>query len=175
MCTLIAQIAVVVISIDAPLHMLLGNGDKENIPEWFYKTNKQGIYINGLKVTGIVVSVLILLPMIGIEDVNQLVKWLIKLNSICGPLRYLWIFIAYIMLKRKSDQFEKGDFVFIKNKKIGIAVGVWCFVITLLSCIMGMYSTNTFELITNIATPIILILSGLLLPTINKIKNKIST
>lgn len=134
---------------------------------------KVGYYVNGLKVSATIVSFLIILPMLGIENVNQLVKWLIKLNSICMPLRYLWVFIAYILLKVKSDKFTSDDFVFVKNRKLGIAIGVWCFFVTAASCIMGMYSKNTFELVTNILTPIVLVLSGFMLPAINKIiRNK---
>lgn len=171
-CNFVCRFTIVILSIDAPLHMLLGNNDKENIPEWFYKKNKHGVYTNGLIITAIVVFILTVLPMIGIGDMNQLVKWLIKLNSVCMPLRYLWVFAAYIMLKLKANQFENDGYMFVKNNKIGIIFGVWCFVITLVSCIMGMYSENSFELIMNIATPVILLLIGLILPLIAKKSNK---
>lgn len=167
---LIANVAVIILSIDAPLHMLLGNNDKDNIPEWFYKQNKNGVYINGLKLTTIVVSILIILPMIGIEDINQLVTWLVKLNSICMPLRYLWVFLSYVMLKVKTGQFDNDGYVFIKNKNLGIIAGVWCLLVTAVSCLTGMYSENMFELIMNIATPIVLLAIGLLLPLINSKK-----
>ncbi len=169
---LASQVAVIILSIDAPLNMLLGNADKENIPEWFYKQNKHGAYVNGMKIVGIIVSILILLPILGINDLNQLVKWLVKLNSICMPLRYLWVFFAYIMLKRKEGQFGKADYIFVKSKALGITLGLWCFIITAVSCIIGMYSENKFELIMNVVTPVILVLSGFLLPWITKKKSK---
>lgn len=162
---------VVIISIDAPLQIFLNSADKEMIPSWLLKKNKNGIYINGIKAVGIAVSLLIILPVIGINDIDQLVKWLVKLNSVCMPLRYLWVFLCYIVLKKNIDKFEKADYVFIKNKTLGIIMGAWCFILTAISCILGMKSDNSFELIMNIITPIVLIASGLLMPLIAKKTN----
>ncbi len=168
--TVLCNMAVLIISIDAPLRMLLGNADEKYIPKALLKKNKNGCYTNGMILVGIIVSVLIILPGLGIGDMNALVKWLIKVNSVCMPLRYLWVFAAYIALKKKSDSIASGGYVFIKNKTLGIIAGGWCFVITAAACIMGIYSEDTFELIMNIATPIILVAIGFLLPAIARRK-----
>ena len=165
--------AVIILSIDAPLQIFLNSADREMLPSWLLKTNDNGIYINGIKVIGIAVSILIALPIIGINDIDQLVKWLVKLNSVCMPLRYLWVFLAYILLKKNADKYEKPEFMFTKSKTIGIVAGVWCFALTAVSCVMGMMSDNLFELIMNIITPIVLVASGLLLPLIAKKTNKV--
>ena len=172
-CNFIQTTSVVILSIDAPLQIFLANADKENIPSWLLKQNKNGIYINGIKLIGIVVSILIILPIIGIEDIDQLVKWLVKLNSVCMPLRYLWVFLSYIALKKNSEKFDKPEFTFVNSKALGIIAGVWCFLLTAFSCITGMLSDNLFELIMNIATPIILVSAGLLLPIIAKKGKKV--
>lgn len=167
---LISQIAVLVISIDAPLCMLLGNADEKFIPKTLFKQNKYGAYTNGHKLIAAIVGVLIIVPAFGIDNVDVLVKWLVKLNSVCMPLRYLWVFVAYIALKRAADKFPSA-YYFTKNKVIGIIFGVWCFAFTTFACIGGIYSEDTFQLVMNIATPVVFVLLGLILPAVAKRTN----
>lgn len=168
---LIAQIAVLVISIDAPLCILLGNADERFIPKALFKQNKYGAYTNGHKLIALIVGILIIVPSFGIDNVDVLVKWLIKLNAVCMPLRYLWVFVAYIGLKRAADKFSSA-YYFTKNKVVGMIFGVWCFVFTAFACIGGIYSEDTFQLIMNIATPVVFILLGLILPAVAKRTNR---
>lgn len=167
---MIGQFAVLIISIDAPLRMLLNSGDRKYIPEKLFVRNKNGAYVNGHKLIFIIVSILIIVPAMGIGSVDELVRWLVKLNAVCMPLRYLWVFVAYIALKRTGDKFER-EYYFVKNKTLGIIIGVWCFAFTTFACVGGMYSEDKFQLILNIATPFILILLGFILPQFAK-KNK---
>ncbi len=173
-CELIAQMTVIIISIDAPLKILLDNADKRYIPESLFKKNKNGIYVNGIKLVVVIVGILIILPVFGIGGMNDLVKWLVKINSVCMPLRYLWVFAAYIALKRLMQRENlQPEYRFVKNPVLGKLAGGWCFVITAAACIMGIYSSNTFELILNIAIPICLIGIGFIPPLIQKRKGNI--
>ncbi len=167
---MIGQFAVLIISIDAPLRMLLDSGDRKFIPEKLFVTNKNGAYINGHKLIFVIVSILIIVPAFGIGSVDDLVKWLVKLNAVCMPLRYLWVFVAYIALKKVGDKFQR-EYYFVKNKTLGIIIGAWCFAFTAFACIGGMYSTDVFQLVLNIVTPFILIALGLILPYIAKKTN----
>lgn len=164
---LLGQFSVMVISIDAPLCMLLGNSDENYIPKSLFKQNKYGAYINGHKMVAVIVSVLIIIPAFGIEDVDALVKWLVKLNSVCMPLRYLWVFVAYIALKKAGEKFS-AQYRFVKNKKIGVFFGGWCFLFTALACMGGIYSEDLFQLVLNILTPFVLLGLGLIMPAIAK-------
>ncbi|MBN1074265.1 amino acid permease [Clostridium botulinum] len=168
---LIGQFAVLIISIDAPLRMLLDSADKNFIPEKMFIKNKNGAYTNGHKLILIIVSILILVPAIGIKNVDDLVKWLVKLNAVCMPLRYLWVFIAYIALKKAGEKFNR-EYYFVKNNTVGIIFGAWCFVFTAFACISGMYSTDIFKLILNIVTPFILIGLGVIMPYLAKKNNQ---
>lgn len=172
-CEFIIQIAVTIISIDAPLRMLLDNADKKYIPERLFKKNKNEVYINGVIMVAVIVGILIIIPIFGIGKMNDLVIWLVKINSVCMPLRYLLVFTSYIMLKnfvkKKNMQIE---YCFIKNPILGKLVGGWCFIFTAAACIMGMYSKNKFEMTLNIILPIILIGLGFIMPQIAKIQNK---
>jgi amino acid transporter len=167
---MIGQFAVLIISIDAPLRMLLDSADKNFIPEKMLVKNKFGAYINGHKLIFVIVSILIIVPAFGIKDVDALVKWLVKLNAVCMPLRYLWVFAAYIALKKAGEKFN-AEYHFIKNKTLGIIFGAWCFAFTAFACIGGMYSTDTFQLALNIITPFVLLGLGLIMPYFAKKNN----
>jgi amino acid transporter len=167
---MIGQFAVLIISIDAPLRMLLDSADKNFIPEKMLVKNKFGAYINGHKLILVIVSILIIVPAFGIKDVDALVKWLVKLNAVCMPLRYLWVFAAYIALKKAGEKFN-AEYHFIKNKTLGIIFGAWCFAFTAFACIGGMYSTDTFQLVLNIITPFVLLGLGLIMPYFAKKNN----
>lgn len=168
-CELTAQFTVIIISIDAPLKMLLDNADKKFIPENMFRKNKNGIYVNGVKLVAVIVGILIVIPAAGIGGLNQLVIWLVKVNSICMPLRYLWVFTAYIALKRLM---QKGNihngYCFMRNSVLGKAVGGWCFLVTAVSCVLGVYSENVFELVLNILVPCCLIGLGFIMPIISR-------
>ena len=169
---LIGQVATLILSIDAPLRILLESTDKEYIPEKLFVKNKYGAFTNGHKLIGIIVSILIIIPAFGIGSVDSMVRWLVKLNAVCMPLRYLWVFVAYIALKKAGDKFS-AEYRFTKNNKLGIIMGIWCFVFTAFACIGGMWSDNAFQLALNILTPFILIGLGLIMPKLaEKERNK---
>lgn len=164
---LITQAAVMILSIDAPLRMLIESSDEEFIPKALYKKNKHGSYINGVYLVTVIVLILLIIPTFGIKGIDDMVKWLIKLNSVCMPLRYLWVFLAYWGLKNMMQK-EQAEYTFIRRPVWGKIIGIWCFVITSASCLLGMYSEDTFKMGMNILTPFILIGLGLILPRIAK-------
>ena len=162
------QISIMVISIDAPLRILLESTTDEFIPKTLFKKNKYGSYVNGQILIGIIVSILIIIPIFGIKEVDELVRWLVKLNSVCMPLRYLWVFVAYMALKKHIDKFS-AEYMFTKNKALGMVLGGWCFAFTLFACVLGMYSQDSmFQTVLNICTPIVLVVLGLIMPAIAK-------
>ncbi|MDO5038581.1 amino acid permease [Clostridium sp.] len=159
----IGQISTLILSIDAPLRILLENADEQFIPSKLLKKNEHGAFINGNILITIIVSILIIIPAFGIGNVDAIVKWLVKLNAVCMPLRYLWVFVAYIALKKAGDKFH-AEYRFTKSKVLGIILGAWCFFFTAFACIGGMYSENTFQLVLNIITPFVLVGLGLIMP-----------
>lgn len=168
---LISQLSVLILSIDAPLRMLLDSADETYIPKAMLKQNKNGTYVNGMKLVFVIVAILIVVPAFGISSVDVLVRWLVKLNSVCMPLRYLWVFVAYVALKKAGDKFS-SEYYFVKNRTLGMVLGGWCFIFTAFACILGIYSEDTFQLVLNIITPFILIGLGLIMPAIARRTNK---
>lgn len=164
---LIAQAAIIIISIDAPLKILLDTADRKYIPDTLFKKNRNGVYVNGVKLVAVIVGMLIIIPVFGIGGMNDLIIWLVKINSVCMPLRYLWVFAAYIALKKLTRRENMTtEYQFTKNPIVGMIIGGWCFLLTAAACIMGIYSEDRFELILNIVVPICLIGLGLIMPLI---------
>ena len=91
---MVGQIAALAFSIDAPLQILLNNADENYIPSWLRKRTEKGVLINGYLLTGVLVSLIIILPIFGIQEIDGLVKWMTNLNSIVMPMRYLSVFLA---------------------------------------------------------------------------------
>ena len=160
---LVGQFSVMVLSIDAPLRMLLDSADHRFIPKKMFVKNANGAYTNGHRLVMAIVIVLIVVPAFGIKNVDVLVRWLVKVNSVCMPLRYLWVFVAYIALKRAGERFP-AQYRFVKGRTLGILFGIWCFVFTAFACITGIYSEDTFQLVLNIVTPFVLVGLGFIMP-----------
>ncbi|WP_125604773.1 amino acid permease [Lapidilactobacillus bayanensis] len=169
-----ASIAAFAVSIDAPLRILLDDADPQFVPSALRKKNADGVPVNGYKLTGVLVGIIIIIPALGIGGTNTLYNWLLNLNSVVMPLRYLWVFFAFMLLNKHLDKFH-SDYMFIKNSKLGFGIGLWCFIFTAFACILGMVPKITyasspsewwFQLALNIAMPIFLISLGLILPAI---------
>lgn len=166
-CNAIGQFAVLLLSIDAPLRMLLEDPNSSQfIPKALLKKNKNGAYVNGIWMV-VVLSGTIILAQALVPGADTVLKQLIKLNAVMMPLRYLWVFFAYISLKKLVGKFPR-EYHFTKSSGLGKAVGLWCFLVTLSCCILGIYSDDKFQLMLNIITPLILIALGFLLPMIRK-------
>ncbi|MGZ9585659.1 amino acid permease [Paenibacillus marinisediminis] len=168
----LAQISALAFSIDAPLKVLLSDADERYVPRTLLKTNERGTPVNGYIMTAILVGILIMVPAFGIENMNTLFNWLLDLNSIVMPIRYLFVFLAFMALMKMSDKFV-SDYKFVKNNKVGFAIGLWCFVFTAFACLMGMFpkvpsftSEWYFQLALNVVTPFVLLGLGLILPMI---------
>lgn len=55
-----------------------------------------------------------------------------------------------------------------KHQWLAYTAGIWCFFVTAICCLMGIYSTDPMTLLLNILTPIVLTALGLILPAIKK-------
>lgn len=171
-CNMIGQFAVLLVSIDAPLRMLLGNKESQQfLPSVLLKQNENGAYVNGIKLVAVLSGSIILIQSFVPGAANVLAQ-LTKLNSVCMPFRYLWVFVAYLALRKSLDKFP-ADYRFTRSQAVAKFFGVWCFVLTLLCCILGMYSDDTFTMLLNIITPAFLAALGLIMPLLAKRERRI--
>lgn len=88
------------------------------IPHKLLKKNDRGVYINGIIMMAVLCSTIIL-SQVFVPGATTVMRQLTKLNSIMMPMRFLWVFVAYFMLKRSTKKFHAG-FKFTKNKKVGM-------------------------------------------------------
>ncbi len=167
LCNMIGQFAVLIMSIDAPLRMLLDNEDtKQFIPKKLLKQNDVGAYTNGIIMVAVLSGSIILVQSF-VPGAAAVLKQLTKLNSVCMPLRYLWVFAAYIALRKAGDKFHP-EYRFVKNNAVALAFGVWCFLVTAVSCLLGMHSKDTFTMALNVITPLVLSVLGIIMPLLAK-------
>ena len=166
-CNTIGQFSTLVLSIDAPLRMLLEDENTQQyIPDKLLKKNKYGAYINGIKLVVILAGALILVQAF-VPSADAVLTQLTKLNSVCMTMRYLWVFVAYIAL-RSALNYKKypADYRFVKNQAVARFFGFWCFAVTAACDILGMYDTDKFTMALKIAAPLILFALGMILPAL---------
>lgn len=168
-CNAIGQFSTLVLSIDAPLRMLLDNEDaRQFIPSALLKKNKYGAYINGIWMVVILSGAIIVVQIFGGSGAAGVLTQLNKLNSVTMPLRYLWVFTAYIALRTFGKKFNP-EYRFTKSQPLAIIAGVWCFVVTAACCILGMYvKGDLYSTMLNVITPFVLTALGLIMPIIKK-------
>lgn len=169
------QMAALLISIDAPLKVLLSDADDRYVPRALRKVNKHDAPINGYLLTAVLVSIITMLPVIGIGNMADLFSWLLDLNAVVMPLRYLWVFAAYVAIRKLTKKLAlRSDYRITKNNTLAMIIGAWCFIFTAIACILGMIPGKLqpwthdwwFRLVLNIATPVVLLGLGLIMPGI---------
>lgn len=168
-CNAIGQFSTLILSIDAPLRMLLDNEDaRQFIPKKLLKQNKYGAYVNGIWLV-VILSGAIILVQGFVPNADVILTQLTKLNSVAMTLRYLWVFLAYIALRNATNYAKfKPEYRAFKSQAVAKFFGIWCFVVTAACDIMGMYDTDTFTMVLKIITPLILFALGLIMPAIAK-------
>lgn len=167
LCNLVSQFAILILSIDAPLRMLLGNDKVEEfIPIRLRVKNKFGVYSNGIKLVAILAGAIILIQSV-VPGAAAVLQQLTRLNSVCMPMRYLWVFVAYLALRKAINRIP-AEYRFVKSQKTAMFFGGWCFAVTAACCIMGMYNKDPFTFALNVITPLVLTALGLIMPEIAK-------
>lgn len=167
LCNTISQFAILVLSIDAPLRMLLDNEHTHQfIPSALQKKNKYGVHSNGILMV-VILSGAIILVQSFVPGAAAVLRQLTKLNSVCMPMRYMWVFVAYLAL-RKAFNTIPAEYRFVKNQGVANFFGVWCFLVTAVCCLMGMYDKDPLTFALNVITPVVLTLLGIILPQIAK-------
>ena len=167
-CNAIGQFSTLVVSIDAPLRMLLEDPiTSQSVPKQLLKKNKYGAFVNGIWMV-VILSGAIIVAQTVVPGAAAVLAQLNKLNSVCMPLRYLWVFFAYFMLRKVADEKFPRAYKFVKSRGIGKVFGIWCFLVVLVCSVLGMYSPDPFTMFLNVVTPIVLTLLGLIFPVIRR-------
>lgn len=165
----LSQIAALIVSIDAPIRILFSENNRSFIPNVMMRRNSNNVPIIGYLLTGGLTSILIFIPTLKIHNVANFYNWLLNLNSVVIPFKFLFIFLAFIFLIKKLP-------LSLNKKAPQILLGVWIFAVTLVISLMGMIPKNVnpftsewwFQLVLNVATPVVFGLLGVILPLIKR-------
>ena len=168
---MLAQLAVLV---DGGARIFLSDTAKCYLPKQLTKTDKNGLPINGYWLTTGICSVLLFLSAT-LPSVNDIFNQLLNLNGIVSPYVTGLLFWAFIKVRTHEDLYD-SQYVYIKNRKLAIAVGWWCLIITVTGATFGVVpidakfgsSTWWHMLILNIVEPLFMIGLGVILPLIAK-------
>lgn len=167
----VGQFSTLLISIDAPLRMLLEDPNASQfIPRKLLKKNDKGAYVNGILLV-VVLGGAIILSQMFVPGAATVLRQLTRLNGVVMPMRYLWVFVAYFALRKNCEHLGRS-YRFVKSRGIGMFFGAWCFLVTAACCSLGVYSEDPLEMALKIITPLVLIGLGLLLPVIRKSEDK---
>ncbi|WP_225048999.1 APC family permease [Lacticaseibacillus kribbianus] len=167
---MLAQLAVI---LDASTRVFLSDVAKRFMPRQLTKKNSDGLPINGYWLTTILCAVIMALGGM-LPKINDIFNWLLNLNGIVSPLSTMFLFWAYMMVRKNPGRFPKPEYTYIKNDKLGLAVGTWMLVVTFLLAVLGFFPTdadeNTFALMLtlNILVPIGMVALGFSMPWIAK-------
>ena len=168
---MMAQLAVL---LDAGTRMFLSDTAKKYLPRALTKLDDRGLPINGYWLTTAICT-FIMVASATLPNMNSIFNQLLNLNGIVSPYTTCFLFSSFILVRLHDDRYP-SDFVYIKNSKLAVAVGSWCFAITFIFATLGIWpvdekpGTSTFYhvLILNILEPLVMLAIGAILPLIAK-------
>lgn len=174
--TLLAQIAAL---IDAASRFLASDTTAQFMPSWLLKKTKGGRPLNSYIFTAATTLILIILGGT-LPQINDFVNWLLNINTIVSPYKTSVVFLCFLILRYQKKHFEKGEYVFIRNRKGALAVGWWCFLLTFICATMAFFPQNGQfgtaqwfkQLWMNIVVVLFLFGTGFILPLLRKYELK---
>lgn len=172
---MLAQLAVL---IDASSRVLSADTAIQFMPKWLLQKNKQGRPIHSYIFTASLCLFLLLMSST-LPNINSVFNWLLNLNGIVSPYKTCWVFFAFVSLRLQQDKF-RSSYVFIKNQKLALFVGAWCFLFTFVCATMGFmpqeaaWGTPAFmhQLLMNIVSVLVLFGLGFVMPVLARLELK---
>lgn len=111
----------------APVKVFFSEIPEGVFGKWLVKTNDEGNPTNALIVQGFVVTVLLVIPALGIGNIDSFLEMLINMTAATSLLPVLFLLAAYIGLRWKKDDMPR-DFRF-GSRKFGIAAGIFLLIV----------------------------------------------
>jgi len=173
--------ALLAVLLNAMTRMLISDTGNRYMPKFLRKTNSAGLPINGYILT-VGLSAFIMFLGILLPNMKDIFNWLLNLNGIISPGVTCWIFWSFIKIRMNDDKYKSG-YVYIKNKKLSLAVGWWCLILTGIATIAAVGPQDVpfgstmwwYELVINFVAIIVLIGLGFVLPYITKRERRSQT
>ncbi|MBC1371380.1 amino acid permease [Listeria booriae] len=109
----------------APVKVLFSEIPSGIFGKWIVKTNNEGNPTNALLAQAIIVTVLLIIPALGVGSVDTLLQTLINMTAATSLIPVLFLIIAYIVLRLKKDTMPRS--FRMGGRGTGIVVG--CFLL----------------------------------------------
>lgn len=107
----------------APVKVFFSEIPEGVFGKWLVKTNDEGNPTNALLVQGIIVTILLIIPALGIGNMDSFLETLINMTASTSLLPVLFLLVAYITLRWKKDDMPR-TFQF-GNRIFGICAGIF--------------------------------------------------
>lgn len=132
---MLASIGSLVLWTAAPVKVLFSEIPEGIFGSWVAKTDEKGNPVNALYLQAVIVTILLLIPALGIGSVDNLLEMLINMTASTSLIPVLFFLIGYIVLRAKKDDMERSFKVGSKGFGIGIgtlllALFIFVFVIS---------------------------------------------
>ncbi|MCI1987556.1 MAG: APC family permease [Lactobacillus sp.] len=133
--SLIYMLSQLAVLLDASSRVLSADQSDRYMPSWMRKMDRSGRPIHSYTLTAGLC--LFLLLMSGtLPSINSIFNWLLNLNGIVTPYKSCWLFLGFIALRLHQEDYN-SPFVFIKNRRLALAVGVWGFAFAFVCASLG--------------------------------------
>ena len=119
---LIASLGSLVLWTAAPVKVLFSEIPDGIFGSWVAKTDKEGNPINALYLQAVIVTILLIIPALGIGSVDSLLEMLINMTASTSLIPVLFFLVGYIVLRAKKDNLERSFKV--GSRGFGIGIGV---------------------------------------------------
>ncbi len=134
---LLSNLGSLVIWTSVPVKALFSEIPKGVFGTWVAKTDEFGTPYNALKAQAIIVTVLLLIPGIGIGSLESFLETVINMTAATYLIPILFLLIAYIVLRLKKNNIER-DFK-MGNRGFGIFMGILLFLILIFVIFMSIF------------------------------------
>lgn len=119
---LLASIGSLVLWTAAPVKVLFSEIPEGIFGKWVAKVDKQGNPVNALYLQAVIVTILLIIPALGIGSVDNLLEMFINMTASTSLIPVLFFLIGYIVLRAKKDHLERSFKV--GSRSFGIGIGV---------------------------------------------------
>lgn len=111
----IAAIGAYTVWVESPIRAMFAEVPEKTFPKFLTQRREDGTMTNALWTQCSVLSVLILIPVVGLNSINSFFELLATLSSLSLVIPYVILAVAYLVFRRKE---ETPDFMLIKSKGI---------------------------------------------------------
>lgn len=113
----------VVLWASAPVKVFFSEAPRGILPDKVIQLTEDGTPVNALYLQAVVVSVILLIPGLGIGGVDHFLKFLINMTAATALLPVLFFVVAYINLRKNLDKTPR-TFKLSQSPGVGIACGI---------------------------------------------------